>query len=79
MISLCSADKYQYWRLSANHKAFFYGDCGETDAPTLEQLPNKLAVHEITELLTGRSCTHMKNARAKVGHSARTRRTLAPR
>ncbi|XP_052815236.1 engulfment and cell motility protein 2-like isoform X2 [Mya arenaria] len=59
-------NKYQYWRLSANHKAFFYGDCEDKDTPALEQLPNKLAVHEIMEMVTGKNCAHVKQARNKL-------------
>ncbi|KAL3859447.1 hypothetical protein ACJMK2_009667 [Sinanodonta woodiana] len=38
-------NKYQFWRLSPNHKAFHYGDCNENDTPSIEQLQNKGISH----------------------------------
>lgn len=50
-------------RLSPNHKVFHYGDCDEKNVPSLEELPNKLAVVDIKALITGKECPHMKDAR----------------
>lgn len=50
-------------RLSPNHKVFHYGDCDEKSVPTLEELPNKLAVVDIKALVTGKECPHMKDVR----------------
>ncbi|GFG38195.1 hypothetical protein Cfor_03800 [Coptotermes formosanus] len=43
-------DKFWYVRLSPNHKVFHYGDCDEKSVPSLEELPNKLAVVDIKAL-----------------------------
>jgi engulfment/cell motility protein 1 len=56
-------DKFWYVRLSPNHKVFHYGDCDEKSVPTLEELPNKLAVVDIKALITGKECPHMKDVR----------------
>jgi len=56
-------DKFWYVRLSLNHKVFHYGDCDEKSVPTLEELPNKLAVVDIKALVTGKECPHMKDVR----------------
>lgn len=56
------ADKFQYWRLSPNHKAFYYGDCGENETPTLEHLSNKVVVLDIKQLITGERCKHVKQS-----------------
>ncbi|PSN54595.1 Engulfment and cell motility protein 1 [Blattella germanica] len=54
-------DKFWYVRLSPNHKVFHYGDCDEKSVPTLEELPNKLAVVDIKALVVGKECPHMKD------------------
>lgn len=56
-------NRYQFWRLSPNHKAFHYGDCSETDELSLEQLQNKVAVVDIKELVTGKNCLPVKGAK----------------
>lgn len=62
-------DKFWYVCLSPNHKVFHYGDCDEKLVPTVDELPNKLAVVEIRSLLTGRDCPHMKDLqRRKTTH-----------
>lgn len=53
-------DKYWFCRLTANHKAFIYGDCEESKIPTIDELPHKLNVSEITSLTEGRDCPHVK-------------------
>ncbi|XP_053402793.1 engulfment and cell motility protein 1-like [Mercenaria mercenaria] len=58
-----SHDRYQFWRLSPNHKAFHYGDCTESEEPSLEQLQNKVSVVDIKELVTGKNCLPVKNAK----------------
>lgn len=58
-------DKFWYVRLSPSHKVFHYGDCDEKYVPTVEQLPNKLAVIDIKALVTGKECPHMKDARGR--------------
>ncbi|KDR14604.1 engulfment and cell motility protein 1 [Zootermopsis nevadensis] len=58
-------DKFWYVRLSPNHKVFHYGDCDEKSVPTLEELPNKLAVVDIKALITGKECPHMKDIRGR--------------
>nr|CAD7570006.1 unnamed protein product [Timema californicum] len=59
-------DKFWYVRLSPNHKVFHYGDCDEKSVPTLEELPNKLAVVDIKTLVTGKECPHMKDVRSEI-------------
>lgn len=54
-------DKHFYCRLSPNHKVFHYGDCEEHAVLSIEQLPNKLAVVDIKELLVGKECPHIKD------------------
>ncbi|KAJ8874920.1 hypothetical protein PR048_022810 [Dryococelus australis] len=58
-------DKFWYVRLSLNHKVFHYGDCDEKSVPTLEELPNKLAVVDIKALVTGKECPHMKDVKGR--------------
>lgn len=58
-------DKFWYVRLSPNHKVFHYGDCDEKSVPTLEELPNKLAVVDIKALIIGKECPHMKDVRGR--------------
>ncbi|KAL0267620.1 UNVERIFIED_CONTAM: hypothetical protein PYX00_009836 [Menopon gallinae] len=65
-------DKFWYVRLSPNQKVFHYGDCDEKSVPTLEELPNKLAVVDIKALVTGKECPHMKDVRGR-----KTTHTLA--
>ena len=48
-------------RLSPNHKVLHYGDCTELATPSLDELPNKLPVHEVRALVAGRECPHMKD------------------
>nr|KAG5713058.1 hypothetical protein BaRGS_021852 [Batillaria attramentaria] len=52
-------DKYWYWRLAPNHKAFHYGDCLEAEQPTLEQLSSKLPLVDIQRIVTGKDCPHV--------------------
>ncbi|KAJ9597398.1 hypothetical protein L9F63_011743 [Diploptera punctata] len=58
-------DKFWYVRLSPNHKVFHYGDCDEKSVPSLEELPNKLAVVDIKALVVGKECPHMKDIRGR--------------
>ncbi|XP_039283993.1 engulfment and cell motility protein 1 [Nilaparvata lugens] len=58
-------DKFWYVRLSSNHKVFHYGDCDEKSVPSIEELPNKLAVVDVKALVTGKECPHMKDARGR--------------
>lgn len=53
-------DKFWYAKLSINHKVLHYGDCDEKTVPTLEELSNKIQVHDIKQLLVGSECPHMK-------------------
>lgn len=54
-------DKFWYSKLSPNHKVLHYGDWEEKSEPTLEDLNNKIQVHDIKQLLTGAECPHMKD------------------
>ncbi|XP_060591544.1 engulfment and cell motility protein 2-like isoform X2 [Ruditapes philippinarum] len=56
-------NRYQFWRLSPNHKAFHYGDCNEKEELSLEQLQNKVSVMEIKELVVGKNCLPVKNTK----------------
>lgn len=47
-------DKFWYVRLSPNHRVLHYGDCDENSSPALDELTNKLAVVDISGLLTGK-------------------------
>jgi engulfment and cell motility protein 1 len=38
-----------------------HGDCDEKSAPTLEELPNKTAVVDIKDLVTGKDCRPNKD------------------
>ncbi|XP_078337383.1 engulfment and cell motility protein 2-like isoform X3 [Crassostrea virginica] len=58
-------EKYWQWKLTPNLKAFHYGDCGENDQLTLEQLNNKLPVSDIKAFVTGRDCPHIKDKKEK--------------
>ncbi|XP_059475247.1 engulfment and cell motility protein 1 [Neocloeon triangulifer] len=59
--------KFKFWyvRLSPNHKVLHYGDCDEKSAPALEELPNKLAVVDIKDLVTGKDCRPNKDLKKK--------------
>ncbi|XP_065332151.1 engulfment and cell motility protein 1 [Cloeon dipterum] len=59
--------KFKFWyvRLSPNHKVLHYGDCDEKSAPALEELPNKLAVVDIKDLVTGKDCRPNKDIKKK--------------
>ncbi|XP_052231190.1 engulfment and cell motility protein 2-like isoform X2 [Dreissena polymorpha] len=60
-------NRYQYWRLAANHKAFSYGDCSDMESPALEELQHKVAIQEIKGLVTGADCAKLlKNAKIKL-------------
>ncbi|KAL9976284.1 hypothetical protein ACROYT_G013567 [Oculina patagonica] len=54
-------DKIWYCRLSPNLKFLHYGDCQEGQAPPLENLPNKLPIAKIKNLLVGKDCPHSKD------------------
>ncbi|XP_052851177.1 engulfment and cell motility protein 1 [Drosophila gunungcola] len=58
-------DKFWYARLSPNHKVIHYGDCDEKNIPTMEELPKKLPISEIKQLLEGKECPHMKETRIR--------------
>ncbi|KAI9586375.1 engulfment and cell motility protein 1 [Glossina fuscipes] len=60
-----SKDKFWYARLSPNFKVIHYGDCDEKTIPTLEELPNKVSVIDIKQLLEGKECPHMKEMRTR--------------
>lgn len=60
------SDKFFYCRLSPNHKVFHYGDCDENAVPTIEQLPSKLAVSDVKEVVTGRECPHARDKSKKI-------------
>ena len=58
-------DKFWYVRLSPNHRVLHYGDCDEKKIPSIDELPNKLPVTEISFLMTGKECPHIKEAKGK--------------
>uniref|UniRef100_A0A1B0A0J2 PH domain-containing protein n=1 Tax=Glossina pallidipes TaxID=7398 RepID=A0A1B0A0J2_GLOPL len=47
-------DKCWYARLSPNFKVIHYDDCDGKTIPTLEELPNKVSVIDIKQLLEGK-------------------------
>lgn len=51
-------------RLAPNHKSLHYGDCDEKSAPSVEELPSKLAVSDVKALLVGRDCPHTRGRKA---------------
>jgi len=58
-------DKFWFIRLSPNHRVLHYGDCDEKMIPSIDELSNKLPVSEISTLMVGKDCPHMKDARGK--------------
>ncbi len=55
--------KHIFVRLSANRKSFYYGDWSPGDVtPTTDQLPHKLPVAEVKDLLTGASYPHARDS-----------------
>lgn len=54
-------EKYWYCRLSPNLKFLHYGDCQEGQAPPLENLPNKLPIAKVTNILFGKDCPQTKD------------------
>uniref|UniRef100_H2YA57 ELMO domain-containing protein n=1 Tax=Ciona savignyi TaxID=51511 RepID=H2YA57_CIOSA len=53
-----------YCRLSPNHKFLHYGDIDDTMVcPHIEALPEKLAITDVRDLVTGKNCPHIKNVR----------------
>nr|CAB3242135.1 engulfment and cell motility protein 1-like [Phallusia mammillata] len=60
-------DKSRWFcRLSPNHKFLHYGDVDDsmTSSPAIELLPEKLAIADVKDIVTGKHCPHIKNARA---------------
>ena len=59
-------DKSRWFcRLSPNHKLFCYGDIEESDdSASIEFLPGQLPVATIKDLIVGKNCPHIRNARA---------------
>ncbi|XP_067009569.1 engulfment and cell motility protein 3 isoform X2 [Anabrus simplex] len=57
-------NKYWYICLSSNHMVFHYGDCteNETDPP---ECSSKVSVSNIRDLVTGKKCPHVKEAKHK--------------
>ncbi|XP_064436892.1 engulfment and cell motility protein 3 isoform X2 [Mirounga angustirostris] len=54
-------DKLWFCCLSPNHKVLQYGDVEESASPpTVESLPEQLAVADIKALLTGKDCPHVR-------------------
>lgn len=55
-----------FCRLSYDMKALHYGDIDDSEKSYgVDVLPNKILVHDIKELVIGKSCPHVKNARAQ--------------
>ncbi|XP_015780997.1 engulfment and cell motility protein 1 [Tetranychus urticae] len=57
-------DKFWYCRLSNKFKVLYYGDCDENKIPSIDELPHKLAINDIKEMLIGKECAHMKDAKS---------------
>lgn len=57
--------KEKFWvcRLSANKKIFHFGECEEKATPLPEELPSKINVADIKDLLTGKDCPHNKESK----------------
>ena len=54
-----------YCRLSPNLKVLHYGDVDDPDKSySVDHLPNEIAVADIKELVVGKECPHIKNARS---------------
>ncbi|XP_021963849.1 engulfment and cell motility protein 2 isoform X1 [Folsomia candida] len=58
-------EKFWFCRLSPNGKVFHYGECEEKATPLPEELPSKINVVDIKDLLTGKDCPHMKESKGK--------------
>ncbi|CAL1526666.1 unnamed protein product [Lymnaea stagnalis] len=56
-------DKFWCWRLAPNYKALHYGDCGESENLSLDDLPNKLPLSDIRKLLVGKDCPHINTVK----------------
>nr|XP_026693840.1 engulfment and cell motility protein 2 [Ciona intestinalis] len=57
-------DKSRWFcRLSPNWKFLHYGDIDDSMTPMLETLPEKLAISDIRDIVSGKNCPHIKNAR----------------
>lgn len=54
-------ERFWYCRLSPNLKFLHYGDCQEGQEPSLENLPNKLPIAKVTNMLVGKDCPHTKD------------------
>lgn len=63
-------ERFWYCRLSPNLKFLHYGDCQEGQAPSLENLPNKLPIAKITNLLVGKDCPHTKDSKFKKAYAS---------
>lgn len=61
-------DRFWYCRLSPNLKFLHYGDCQEGQTPSLENLPNKLPIAKIKNLLVGKDCPHSKDRKISKGY-----------
>lgn len=51
--------RHVFVKLSPNHKTIYFGDCSDSDglAPTIESLPNKIAVADIKDFKIGPDLT----------------------
>jgi len=54
-----------FCRLSPNQKVLHYGDVEDPDKSySVDHLPNEIAVADIKDVVVGKECPHIKNARA---------------
>ncbi len=59
--------KHIFVCLGANQKALHYGDWGggeesQSDAPSADQLPHKVPMSNLRDLLTGAACPHIRDS-----------------
>lgn len=50
--------KFQYWRLSPNHKFLHFGSCGDAATPSIDELGEKISILDIKDIVTGKDCPH---------------------
>lgn len=58
-------DKFWFCRLSHNHKHLHYGDCEENRIPTFDDLPHRLAIADVKQLVLRKDCPHMRDSKSK--------------
>ena len=58
-------DKFWFCRLTQNHKYLHYGDCEENRVPGIDELPRRMAIADVRQLVLRKECPHMRDSKSK--------------